>query len=143
MHFSELPLVKLFKARSNPVFHSPRLCASSPQPCRGVPVPGLAEGELIPFSFLFLLSFPFPIPFLSFPHSFPFPIPFLMCEHQRVIGSGSGWGRAVRSVSCEGSGSQGCQGGFVRQLLEQRGSTGAPGRATEQIPGGQLKKEAA
>lgn len=73
MHFSELPLVKLFKARSNPVFHSPRLCASSPQPCRGVPVPGLAEGELIPFSFpfLFLLSFPFPIPFLSIPHSFP------------------------------------------------------------------------
>lgn len=70
MHFSELPLVRqntLFEAGSEPVFHAPRLCASSPQPCRGVAVPvlGLAEGELI--SQRFQTSFPFS----------------LLCEHQR------------------------------------------------------------
>lgn len=97
MHFSELPLVRqntLFEAGSEPVFHAPRLCASSPQPCRGVAVPvlGLAEGELI--SQRFQTSFPFS----------------LLCEHQRVTENGLGWEGAVRSGSCEASGSPGMPG---------------------------------
>lgn len=150
MHFSELPLVKqntMFEAGSEPVFHSPRLCASSPQPCRGVavPVPGLAGEELIsqPFQISFCRGVALPVSGLAggerisqrFHISFPFS---LVCEQQRVTGNGSGWGRPVRSARCEG---RDAREGFVRQLLEPKGSTGAPGRATEQIPEGQHKQE--